>query len=332
MAPPLLPDTDETHPHGLDRFGREQAGRRRHLRLGRQTALLALHNHASQRHTEAGGAPLRLILDSGMAYDGILVFDKDKVDTAAFRGLRESAVAGAGSGGGSAALVDEGACFTVGGLHFRNQRIAILTGGTFKGFPTDGVIGYSLPGHYAVEIDYDRSMIILYESETFSAGPGWESLPLYFKDKRIPWIDIAIATDDEAPVRISTYIDSASGGALELLSRTANKFRLPLQTKETFLGRGLSRDIHGQQGIIGRMRIRSHRSTNNCRPKAPTCRTTETCTWPGWALGAITNVDFVRALKAYAMMPKSPKRTGPWTALSPDSGSRAGCIVWAGYP
>ena len=40
----------------------------------------------------------------------------------------------------------------------------------------------------------------------------------------------------------------------------------------------------------------------------------------------------VRALRAYAMTLKSPKHTGPWTALSPDSGSRAGCIVETGYP
>jgi hypothetical protein len=38
------------------------------------------------------------------------------------------------------------------------------------------------------------------------------------------------------------------------------------------------------------------------------------------------------SLRAYAMTLKSPKRTGPWTALSPDSGNRAGCIVEAGYP
>jgi hypothetical protein len=36
--------------------------------------------------------------------------------------------------------------------------------------------------------------------------------------------------------------------------------------------------------------------------------------------------------RAYAITLKSPKRTGPWTAFSPDSVSRAGCIVEARYP
>jgi hypothetical protein len=210
----------------------------------------------------AGGTSLRLILDSGQAFDGILIFDQDKIDTAAFNGLRESIIPGAGSGSGSRALSAESAGFTAGGLQFRNQRVIILTGGGFKGFPTDGVIGYSLLGHYAVEIDYDRSLMILYESETFAARPGWESLPIYFKDNRIPWIDITIATEDEALTRISTYIDSASSEALELLSRTVNKFRLPAQTKETNLGRGLSGDIMGQTGTISRMGIGTRQLVN----------------------------------------------------------------------
>jgi hypothetical protein len=217
----------------------------------------------------AGGTSLRLILDSGQAFDGILIFDRDKIDTTVFNGLRAGTIGGAGAGSGSPALVAESASFTVGGHPFRNQRVIILTGDGFKGFPTDGVIGYSLLGHYAVEIDYDRSLMILYESDTFAVKPGWESLPIYFKNNRIPWIDITIATEDEALTRISTYIDSASSEALELLSRTVNKFRLPARTKEINLGRGLSGDINGQIGTISRMRIGTRQLANVAVAIAP---------------------------------------------------------------
>jgi len=71
-----------------------------------------------------------------------------------------------------------------------------------------------------------------------------------------------IATEDEPLVRISTYVDFASGEALELLSRATNRFRLPAKTKEKYLGRGLRGDIYGQEGTIAKMRIGSYQLTD----------------------------------------------------------------------
>ena len=149
----------------------------------------------------------------------------------------------------------------MGQVAFTNQRATVLADDSFKGFPTDGVIGYSLLGHYAVELEYDRSVMRLHDPETFAAQPGWEALPIYFKNNRIPWLDITIATQDEQPVRLATYIDFASSEALELLTREANKFTLPATTRERYLGRGLSGDIYGQDGTISRMRLGSHELT-----------------------------------------------------------------------
>ena len=109
----------------------------------------------------------------------------------------------------------------------------------------------------------------LYESESFAAPAGWEPLDIYFKNNRIPWIDILVATEDEPLTRIATYIDSASSEALELLSRPTNRFRIPTTTKERYLGRGLSGDIYGQEGTIARMRIGSHQLTDVLVAVAP---------------------------------------------------------------
>ncbi len=210
----------------------------------------------------AGGARLRLILDSGHPLDGILIFRSGGVDTSGFGPPATATVAGAGPGTGSSGLVFERASFSVGGIAFKDRRAIVLTGDPFKGFPTDGVIGHSLLGHYAVELDYDRNMMTLHDSDRFTVGPGWESLPIYFKNNRIPWIDISIATGDEPLVKLATYIDYASSHALELLDRPVNRFRVPVATTENFLGRGLSGDIYGRQGRIARLRIGSHELSN----------------------------------------------------------------------
>jgi hypothetical protein len=89
---------------------------------------------------------LRLILDSGMSYDGLLLFDTAKVDLTQFDQLAEAQIRGAGQGDAARALSDDAATLYVGPWKFDNQRVTILTSEVYQGFPTDGVIGYSLLG------------------------------------------------------------------------------------------------------------------------------------------------------------------------------------------
>ena len=217
----------------------------------------------------AGGASLRLILDSGYPNDGILLFHPGKVDTDVFGPSFAGTIPGGGSGSGSGARVFDAASFSVGSAAFRNQRVIALTGDTFNGFTTDGVIGYSLFGHYVVELDYDQNVMRLYDSGTFTVRAGWESLPIYFKSNRIPWVDVTVSTEGEPPVRLATYIDSASSEALELLTRDVNKFRPPTNTRERLLGRGLSGDIYGREGRIAKLGLGSHELANVLVATAP---------------------------------------------------------------
>lgn len=196
---------------------------------------------------------LRLILDTGMANDGILLFDIDKVDTTVLNRLAWYQIGGAGGGRSSAALSDDSASFQVGTMKFRNQPVTILTGDALKGFPTDGVIGYTLLGHYSVEIDFDNNVMKLREPGSWTPGKGWSSIPFYFKDNQIPWIDISVVTNNEAPVRLSAYVDCASSEAVELLDGKDNKFVKPAVTTKKYLGRGLSGDIHGEEGRLSKV-------------------------------------------------------------------------------
>ncbi len=198
---------------------------------------------------------LRLILDSGMDYDGILLFDTASVPLQHFANLVEVQIGGGGSGAPSRGLSDSAASFVIGSHRFEGQRVTMLTSGTFKGFSTDGVVGYSLLGHYAVEIDYDSKRMILYEPSGFLPDTGWESIDIRFKKNRVPWTDIDIATGSESPVRLSVYIDFASAAALELLERDSNRFTMPTNTTDVYLGRGLSGDIHGKAGRISQLRL-----------------------------------------------------------------------------
>jgi len=187
-----------------------------------------------------GDSTLRLILDTGMPYDGVLVFGTDRVDVRRFPNLARAQIGGAGQGSASAALHDPSAGFSIGSLRFDAHPLTILTTDAFNGFPTDGVIGYSLLGHYAVELDHDAGVMRLYEPATFTPGSEWASVDTHFRGNQVPWVDFRVSTAGEPAVQLAGYVDCASGEALELLDREVNVFRAPATTGERLLGRGLS--------------------------------------------------------------------------------------------
>ncbi|MFC2103377.1 hypothetical protein ACFLSS_02995 [Bacteroidota bacterium] len=201
---------------------------------------------------------MKIILDSGMAFDGLLVYNPDLSDSIKLDNPIQVQIPGAGDGEPSKGIMDDSASFFVGDFEFKNQRVILLTSNTYRGFPTDGVIGYSILGHYTTEINYDNEKIILHNPIEFEVPDNWDSIPIYFKRNQIPWIDVSIAVENEETVMISTYIDFASGDMIELLEKDSMKFRLPEELTESYLGRGLSGDIYGRTGKITKLIIGSY--------------------------------------------------------------------------
>jgi hypothetical protein len=206
--------------------------------------------------------PLKIILDSGMGWDGLLVFKADLLDSLCLIDPKDMNLGGAGNGNGQVAAVSDAMGYSLGNMEFKNQRIAVLKTDHFKGFPNDGTIGYSLFGHFAVEIDYDRSILLLHGPAEFSPDPSWTEIPIYFRNNNIPWLDARIVIENEEPVTVSCYIDYASSEAIELLLKTDQKFVLPKATDEVYLGRGLNGDITGKRGMIAKVLIGQHEITN----------------------------------------------------------------------
>ncbi len=201
--------------------------------------------------------PLKILFDSGMSFDGLLIYNPDLKDSIKLDNAIEVKIPGAGSGEPSKAIMDDSASFFVGRFEFKNQRVIVLQNDIYKGFPTDGIIGYSILGHYVTEINYDTELITLHDSKNFLPDDNWQAIPMYFKDNPIPWIDVSVSIDGEESTAISTYIDLAAGDAIVLLEKDEMKFSLPKETKEILLGRGLSGDIYGKEGTISKLKIGS---------------------------------------------------------------------------
>jgi hypothetical protein len=197
--------------------------------------------------------PLKIILDSGMGWDGLLVYNPDIRDSLGLINPQRANLGGAGQANAQSALVSDSMSFSIGDIEFKKQRIVVLQSDQFKGFPSDGVVGYSLLGHFAVEVNYDNSTLILHNPQKLQIDKSWKAIPIFFKDNNIPWVNASIVIENEEPIQISCYIDYASSEAIELLLRPDQKFTVPKETKDVYLGRGLSGDINGKKGRIAKV-------------------------------------------------------------------------------
>jgi hypothetical protein len=201
---------------------------------------------------------LKLVLDTGMGIDGMLIFRGDLKDSLGFGKTFEAKVPGAGGGKPSTAVVADSMSFHTGEVEHKDQRIIVLQKTPLRSRSTDGVIGYSLLGHYALEIDYDEMLMTLHEPEGFRADSSWEAIPLTFNKRHLPFLKNSVVIKDEDPIPMDMYIDFAAGEAVELLVHPDMKFTLPEETEESYLGTGLSGDIYGRVGRIARLTLGSH--------------------------------------------------------------------------
>ncbi len=205
---------------------------------------------------------LNIILDSGMGWDGLLIMNPDLRDSIKLVGALDVNLGGAGSGKAQTALMSDSMNFSIGEAKFNNQRIVILKGDSYKGFKNDGVTGNSLFGHYTVLVNYDNLTLTLYEPGTKINDYTWYEIPITLNLNNIPCINVKIAIENEEPIPILCYIDYASSEAIELLIKGDQKFTLPKETKDYYLGRGLSGDINGKRGKIAKVIIGNFELSN----------------------------------------------------------------------
>jgi hypothetical protein len=196
-----------------------------------------------------------ILIDTGFSFDGLMIYNPDYKDSLDLTNARQIKIPGAGSGEPSYASMLDSADFKLGTMAMRNQRIIMLASDTYRGFPSNGIIGYSIFGHYITQFDYDNNTMTLCDTNTLEIDTSWTELPIYFKENNIPWLDASVVIKDEPPIALSMYIDYAAGDAVLILEKPNMKVSLPEETVDVHLGRGLSGDIYGKTGDISKLII-----------------------------------------------------------------------------
>lgn len=201
--------------------------------------------------------PLKLILDTGMRFDGVFLFHKEHIALIDATDALQVEVPGAGGGAPSTATLIESGTLEFGDVTVKKQQVLISSSPHTQSFPTDGVIGWNLFGHYNIEIDYDRRLIYLHDTSYQPSDAGWTMIPITVK-KDIPWFTAQVQVVSGEPRELTVYVDLASGDALELLLKDNQKFSAPPELIADHLGTGLSGDIHGYRGEAVSIDIGGH--------------------------------------------------------------------------
>lgn len=197
---------------------------------------------------------LNFILDTGVRYP--IITELPFVNKLNLNYMMPVKIKGLDGGDGLTAYRSGNNVLHIDGLTARNQEVQMIIDEDFQishmlGIPVHGLIGFNLFKDFVVEINYNDEKITLHKPEYYKYRDRKKDIimPLHF-DGTKPFVRTTIVTDDLKDVPVKLLVDTGASDALWLSESSDERIRIPDKHVETFLGRGLSGDLHGTKARI----------------------------------------------------------------------------------
>lgn len=211
-----------------------------------------------------GSDTLNMILDTGVK--NTLITSLQSNEEISLNYSRTLRIGGLGEGESIEALASYGNTIKMDRAIGRGQEVLVLVEDIFflsalLGTNVHGLIGHSVFKDFIVEIDYDKKRIKLHNQERFKRdylkrkkSRKWTALPLTFRDEK-PYLDLEITESDGSKSTVNLLIDSGASHTMALYYSANEELDLPEQRIRSFLGSGLSGEIHGYLGKLDELKI-----------------------------------------------------------------------------
>lgn len=196
---------------------------------------------------------LNMILDTGHPGSGINILHPDLGRELDLDFVQDSISGGAGRGGGVPSKIARGEKVYLSDVELFADRIVVMMKRR-ENFPVqDGIIsGRTIFDSYTAEIDFENSMLLLYEPSTFVADDDWKSIPLVLQDG-FPVIKVKIDLGGKREIPVKLLLDLGGRGALVLTPNRSRRILPPKGAKREKLFSGASGDVYGKRGRANAM-------------------------------------------------------------------------------
>ena len=200
---------------------------------------------------------LFFVLDTGLTT--AILTELSLSDSLSLEYSRRVRLSGLGEGEPIQALHSTGNRFRIHDIVGYNQDMYVLLQNIFNlssllGTRVHGIVGYDLFNNFIIEMDYPHRLITLHNPVFYEPKYTRNSItfPLEMQGTK-PFITAEIEQEDGSRITVKLLVDLGASHALWLDPHTDDRIRLPEKTVETYLGTGLSGQIHGVLGKISKL-------------------------------------------------------------------------------
>lgn len=207
----------------------------------------------------ADALEIPMLLDTGFGFDGAILLDPAIGDKIGLEYVSEVPLGGGGGERPMTAKVAVGADLSLPGVTFSQQKLLVVADATpYANYPAQGIIGKTV-FDCAVEIDYDESVLHLYDSAAYEYGGSGETFDFEFSHG-IPVIDAAVSVAGGGDVPVKMLVDT---GAAQLLlftfsNRSLHKPEKTIVGSNALLAKGFTGIVRGSTGRITHLRLGKH--------------------------------------------------------------------------
>lgn len=201
--------------------------------------------------------PLNLLLDSGIGTT--LITELTAGDSIVFDRTFKTVLKGLGTGTDMHAWVSDSNTLQIGKHKLKNQTVMILETDVFNlskhtGTKMNGILGADFFSNQIVRVDYTRKCIYLYDASSFTPPKGFVPLPISLEGHKM-FIEVPIQDANGRIRTVRMLLDT--GAELTAWFRSYGYDPVPVPSRKIrgYIGRGLSGDIEGSLGKLGKIWI-----------------------------------------------------------------------------
>jgi hypothetical protein len=201
--------------------------------------------------------PLNLLLDSGIGTT--LITELTAEDSVVLDRTHQTVLKGLGTGTDMKAWVSDGNLMKIGKLRLKDQTIMILENDVFNlskqtGSKINGILGSDFFENRIVRIDYTRKCIYLYDRSGFVPPKGYMAVPIWLEGHKM-FMEVPIQDDTGRIRTVRMLLDTGAELTAWFRSYGIDPVPVPARKIRGYIGRGLSGDIEGSLGKLGKIWI-----------------------------------------------------------------------------